>query len=166
MNPIAFEMPRPQSCFFCDRMGSGSGASVIFEDDLTVARVNGRPFQGGQALVITRRHAPTLFDLTEPEAAAVIRAAGRLGAAVARAFGADGILLYQNNGRMSGQEVPHFHLHIVPQYRATSPWGNGPRHIAALEGKPFIPSTPIDLTPDQLRVISGRIREMLARVAG
>ena len=39
-----------------------------------------------------------------------------LGREVARlvdAFQPDGVLLYQNNGSGSGQEVPHFHLHIL-----------------------------------------------------
>ena len=49
----------------------------------------------------------------------------------------DGLLLYQNNGVGSGQEVPHFHLHVVPR-RHGSDWGFGPPHIRRLEadGKP------------------------------
>lgn len=156
-----FPMPTPEACFFCERIARGTGAAVIASDELTVMRVNGRPFQPGQALVIPRRHAPTLFDLTDLEAEALMRAARRLAAAVTRAFDAEGILLYQNNGRLSGQEVPHFHLHVVPQYHETSPWGNGPRHIAALEGKPFIPSRPSDLDEDARRAVAARIRAAL-----
>jgi diadenosine tetraphosphate (Ap4A) HIT family hydrolase len=44
----------------------------------------------------------------------------------------EGILLYQNNGVGSGQEIPHFHLHVVPR-RAGSDWGLGPPHLARLE---------------------------------
>jgi hypothetical protein len=40
--------------------------------------------------------------------------------------------LYQNNGVGSGQEVSHFHLHVVPRH-AGSEWGLGPPHIAHLE---------------------------------
>ena len=35
-------------------------------------------------------------------------------------------------GTGSGQEVPHFHLHVVPR-RAGSDWGYGPPHIARLQ---------------------------------
>ena len=48
------------------------------------------------------------------------------------AYAPDGVLLYQNNGLGSGQEVPHFHLHVVPR-TPTSDWGLGPPHIARLE---------------------------------
>jgi diadenosine tetraphosphate (Ap4A) HIT family hydrolase len=42
---------------------------------------------------------------------------------------APALLLYQNNGILSGQEVPHFHLHVVPR-SAGSDWGTGPAHLA------------------------------------
>lgn len=35
----------------------------------------------------------------------------------------------------SAQEVPHFHLHVVPR-RKDSDWGFGPPHIARLERRP------------------------------
>lgn len=157
----AFPMPGTERCFFCERIREGTGAAVIESDGLTVTRVNGRQFQEGQVVVIPRRHAPTLFDLSEAEANAVMRAAQRVAAALVRAFDAGGILLYQNNGRLSGQEVPHFHLHVVPQYRETSPWGNGPRRIAALEGRPFIPNRPTELGEAERRAIAQRIRAAL-----
>jgi histidine triad (HIT) family protein len=47
-------------------------------------------------------------------------------------YAPDGVLLYQNNGVGSGQEVPHFHLHVVPR-TPSSDWGLGPPHIARLE---------------------------------
>ena len=38
---------------------------------------------------------------------------------------------YQNNGVTSLQEVPHFHVHVVPR-REAGGWGAGPPHISAL----------------------------------
>jgi diadenosine tetraphosphate (Ap4A) HIT family hydrolase len=59
-------------------------------------------------------------------------AAKRLTHVMVGAFAPDGVLLYQNNGVGSGQEIPHFHLHVVPR-RTGSDWGLGPPHIARLE---------------------------------
>lgn len=59
-------------------------------------------------------------------------AAKHLTQVMVEAFAPDGVLLYQNNGTGSGQEVPHFHLHVVPR-RAGSDWGFGPPHLAKLE---------------------------------
>ena len=83
-------------------------------------------------MVLPVRHAPTLLDLTEPEGCAVMAAAKRLTQVLVAAYAPDGVLLYQNNGTGSGQEVPHFHLHVVPR-RPGSDWGLGPPHIARLE---------------------------------
>lgn len=44
-------------------------------------------------------------------------------------------------------------MHLVPKYRETSPWGNGPRHIAEATGKPFVPSRPIELTESERRSV-------------
>ena len=55
-------------------------------------------------------------------------------------YAPDGLLLYQNNGVGSGQEVPHFHMHVVPR-REGSAWGFGPPHIARLEP----PNRPVHL---------------------
>lgn len=105
---------------------------IIAEAPLTMTLLNGRQFEIGQCAVIPLRHAPTILDLTADESAAIMLAARRLTEAFADEYGTDGVLLYQNNGTGSGQEVPHFHLHVVPR-RAGSDWGLGPPHIERLE---------------------------------
>ena len=94
--------------------------------------VNGRQFEVGQCIVIPKRHAPTLLDLCERECSAVMAAAQRVSNALVNAYSPEGVLLYQNNGTGSGQEVPHFHLHVVPR-QPGSDWGLGPPHLERLE---------------------------------
>lgn len=62
--------------------------------------------------------------------------------ALVRAYDPDGLNLIQNNGVIAGQDAPHFHMHVVPRRKVGSNWGNGPPHIAVLEGK--APSKPRD----------------------
>jgi histidine triad (HIT) family protein len=122
-----------QPCYLCEIVAGGSGCwNVIEHRDLTVTILNGRQFEVGQCMVLPARHAPTLLDLTEQEAASVMVAAQRIAGVLVKAYAPDGVLLYQNNGTGSGQEVPHFHLHVVPR-RSNSDWGFGPPHIALLE---------------------------------
>ena len=78
---------------------------------------------------------PTLFDLTDEEAEAVIQTIRRMADALVRAYDPDGVNLIQNNGVVAGQHAPHFHMHVVPRRRSGSDRGNGPPHIAVLEGK-------------------------------
>ena len=129
---MPFDLPEGNGCLFCERIeGERDDWAVISEDDSAVSFVNPRQFEEGQALVIPRRHAPTLLDLTEDEAAALMRHARRVAQAIVDTFDPDGLTLYQNNGVVSYQEVPHVHMHVVPR-RYNSGWGEGPPHLAAL----------------------------------
>ena len=128
-----FPMPDGNPCFFCEIVnGNAHQWQIIGGDELTMTLLNGRQFETGQCVVIPRRHAPTLLDLEAAEDAAVMAAARRLARALVDAYSPDGVLIYQNNGTGSGQEVPHFHLHVVPR-QPDSNWGFGPPHIERLE---------------------------------
>jgi histidine triad (HIT) family protein len=119
-------------CYLCAIAAQPDSWNLIDRTELTITVLNGRQFEIGQCMVLPVRHAPTLLDLTESEGAAVMTAARRLARILVTEYAPDGVLLYQNNGLGSGQEVPHFHLHVVPR-TPTSDWGFGPPHIARLE---------------------------------
>ena len=126
-------MPDVDGCFFCEiANGHTHQWQIIEEDDLTMTLLNGRQFEMGQCVIIPRRHAPTLLDLEAAEEGAVMAAAKRLSRALVDAYSPDGMLIYQNNGVGSGQEVPHYHLHVVPR-QPESDWGFGPPHLERLE---------------------------------
>ena len=128
-----FAMPVMEPCYFCELARQGTqGWNFIERDELTMTVLNGRQFEAGQCIVFPVRHAPTLLDLDDAEGAAVMRAAKRIGTAITQALAPEALLLYQNNGILSGQEVPHFHLHVVPR-TAGSDWGMGPSHLARLQ---------------------------------
>jgi histidine triad (HIT) family protein len=129
---MPFELPQQDRCIFCERIASGRDDwAVFYEDASTLAFINPRQFEEGQALVIPRRHSPTLLDLRDDEAASLMRAVRRVAIAMAAAFDPDGMTIYQNNGVASYQEVPHAHFHVVPR-RYGSGWGEGPPHLAKI----------------------------------
>lgn len=129
---MTLPLPLMDPCYLCEIVAEPAGWNLIDRTDATLTILNGRQFEIGQCMVLPLRHAPTLLDLTEAEGTAVMAAAKRLARALVAAYAPDGVLLYQNNGLGSGQEVPHFHLHVVPR-TPTSDWGAGPPHIARLE---------------------------------
>jgi len=130
---MTLPLPKMDPCYLCGIVEHPKSWNLIERTALTATILNGRQFETGQCMVVPLRHAPTLLDLTEAEEGAVMAAAKRLAKALIAAFVPNGVLLYQNNGVGSGQEVPHFHLHVVPR-TPTSDWGFGPPHIARLEG--------------------------------
>lgn len=136
---MSFPLPDGDPCYFCELVASGKTAwNVLQRNEMTMTVLNGRQYEVGQCIVFPIRHAPTLIDLREAEGTAVMNAAKRLTQVMVNEFGPDGVLLYQNNGTGSGQEVPHFHLHVVPR-RKDSDWGMGPPHIARLERREHPP---------------------------
>ena len=117
-----FELPKPrrEQCPFCDNVAGrhterGVGCAVVLETNLTLTFVEPRRKHLGRLLVITKRHVPTLLDLTDKEAAAIMRDTRRAALAVTKALKPDGLTIYQNNGVGAGHEIPHVHMHVVPR---------------------------------------------------
>ena len=131
---MPIRLPDVDRCYFCEIVRARDRWNIVEEAALTLTMLNGRQYEMGQCIIVPTRHAPTLLDLTVEEEAAVMSAARRTAYALVKAFNPDGILLYQNNGVGSGQEVPHFHLHVVPRTPG-SDWGLGPSPIARLESR-------------------------------
>ena len=65
-------------CYFCEAIAGRSEKAIVEETDLTLTLVNWMQFELGQVYVIPRRHAPTLFDLTDEEAVAVFHTVRRI----------------------------------------------------------------------------------------
>ena len=129
---MPIRLPVMAPCYFCEGIARRDDRwNVVEETALTQTLLNGRQFETGQCIVVPVRHAPTLLDLRVEEEAAVMAAARRAARALVEAFDPDGVLLYQTNGIDAGQEVPHFHLHVVPR-RMGSGWGAGPPHLAGV----------------------------------
>ena len=104
-------------CIFCKIAAGELPSYTLFEDGEFKIILDRYPWSRGHALVLLKRHAKNIFELTEPEAsklsAHVLRAAGAVNAALAP----DGINILQNNGEAAGQSVGHFHTHIIPRYQ-------------------------------------------------
>ena len=156
---MPLNLPETDACYFCEIIdGRSDRWNVLAEEESTLTLLNGRQFEDGQCLVVSRRHAPTILDLTAQESASVMRAARVACEILVRAFNPDGVLLYQNNGTGSGQEVPHFHLHVVPR-RENSDWGFGPPHVARLESALRPNRDHTQVTDDKRRTVE-RLRRL------
>ena len=106
----------PGQCIFCRLIGGEIPAARVYEDELTLAFMDLGQVNPGHVLVVVKRHAATLLDLTPDEAAAAMRTARRLALAIKQTFAPPGITLLQANGKEGGQTVFHFHLHVVPRH--------------------------------------------------
>ncbi|QIL81225.1 HIT family protein [Diaphorobacter sp. HDW4A] len=106
----------PGHCIFCRLVAREIPAAVVHEDELTIAFMDLGQVTPGHVLVATKRHADTLYDLTDAEAAAVMQVSRRIALAAQKAFPSAGLTLLQANGAEGGQTVKHFHMHVVPRH--------------------------------------------------
>jgi histidine triad (HIT) family protein len=103
-------------CIFCTIVEGRAPAEVVFEDEETLAFMDINPANPGHTLVIPKRHVRNLYGLDEETAAAVMRTTVRVANAIEAALQPDGMNLVQSNERAGGQEIFHFHLHIIPRW--------------------------------------------------
>ena len=103
-------------CVFCLIDQGTIPASVVYRDERTLAFMDLNQPTRGHVLVIPHRNCADLFDIAPEDAAAVMQTTRLLAAAVKAAVNADGIQLWQSNGKAAMQEVFHFHMHIFARF--------------------------------------------------
>ena len=119
-------------CVFCRIVAKTIPATVVHEDEHTLAFMDIGQVNPGHVLVALKAHAENIFALQDAQAAALFRSAARVARAIRAAFEPEGLSVYQANGSVAGQTVLHFHLHLVPRYQGdgmalTWPVKNPPR---------------------------------------
>jgi len=120
---------------------------TVYEDETTYAFLDANPLAPGHTLVIPKEPYERLEDMPPATAADVFGVLGEISAAVETAVDADATTIAVNNGAAAGQEVPHVHWHIVPQFEDRTA-----RPIHALfDGA--------DLSDDEMERIASRIRD-------
>jgi histidine triad (HIT) family protein len=110
-------MPTASSdCIFCRIVAGELPATIIDEDERTIAFMDISPATRGHALVIPRRHATDLHAIDAEDLHACGDAAKRLAERMRERLGADGVNLINSCGAAAWQTVFHFHVHVVPRY--------------------------------------------------
>lgn len=103
-------------CIFCKLRDGQIPAMKIFEDDKTLVFMDINPLSSGHCLVITKTHAPNLFEVPVEDLQAAIATAQRVALAIRDGLKPDGLNMLQANGAAAFQSVPHFHLHLIPRW--------------------------------------------------
>jgi histidine triad (HIT) family protein len=122
-------MAADPDCLFCKIAAGELPATLVHEDDRTVAFMDINPGTRGHLLVVPREHSRDLFDIGAEDLSACIAAARTMAELVRDKLGADGVNLLNSCGRAAWQTVFHFHVHVIPRYSNDPlrlPWVPGP----------------------------------------
>ncbi len=93
-------------------------ATIVYEDEDTLAFMDIGPIIKGHTLVIPKTCYETAIETPDEVLAKLMRVAKRIAAAQIEKLDADGVNIMQNNGKAAGQEVPHIHIHVIPRFTA------------------------------------------------
>jgi histidine triad (HIT) family protein len=130
-------------CIFCSIVAGDAPATIIDEDEHTIAFMDIHPWTRGHALVIPREHHENLHEIPEETLSQVAAAAKRLAGRVRDGLEADGVNLLNSTGRAAWQTVFHFHVHVIPRY----------------EGDPLeLPVRPQEGDPDEIAEDAEKLR--------
>ncbi len=91
-------------------------ATIVYEDEHTLAFLDIAPNNPGHTLVIPKEPARDIFDIDEASWLAVMKTVHLLAPVIREAVDAHGVNIAMNNGVAAGQKVFHPHVHIVPRY--------------------------------------------------
>jgi histidine triad (HIT) family protein len=117
------------NCIFCKIVAGELPATIVDEDEDTIAFMDINPATKGHALVVPRRHVIDLREIEPHQLAATAGAAQRLAVKMHERLGADGVNLLNSWGSAAWQTVYHFHIHVIPRYDGDPlrlPWVPGP----------------------------------------
>lgn len=105
-----------QDCIFCKIIAGQIPSAKVYDCGGVYAFLDIAPVNKGHALVVTKKHYATLFDLPEDLGRELLTALQVVGKAVMSATGAAGLNLGMNNFEAAGQLVHHAHFHLIPRH--------------------------------------------------
>lgn len=118
-----------ETCFICNKHDGiiKTDGVVIYEDEFVyVGHTDNNREQGylGHLMIDLKRHIPTLGDMTLNEAEAFGVILTKVSKALMESENAEHIY-----SLVSGNSVPHLHIHIVPRYPGTPKQFWGPMSV-------------------------------------
>jgi histidine triad (HIT) family protein len=104
-------------CIFCKIVTGLAPSYRVMEDEHAVAFLDIAPATPGHTLIVPREHARDLWELSEDACAEVARLVHRVSSLLRAALTPDGLSVTHATGEAAGQDVFHFHAHVVPRWQ-------------------------------------------------
>ncbi len=103
-------------CLFCKIVIKTIKAEIIYEDVETLAFLDIHPRSTGHTVIIPKKHVANILDLCDALVAPTFLTVKRVSAILNTALNSDGFIIGINHGRISGQEIDHLHIHVIPRF--------------------------------------------------
>ena|SRR3989344_536606 len=103
-------------CIFCKIAKGEVPSEKFYEDKDFFAFLDIHPKSKGHAILTPKVHFENIFDAKENELLKLGEALKKVSNILKQKYGCDGVNLINNSGKVAGQEINHFHFHIIPRY--------------------------------------------------
>jgi diadenosine tetraphosphate (Ap4A) HIT family hydrolase len=133
----------------CGKYGAGGGDLHVADLESSRVFLHEDQFFPGYVLLVLRRHARELYELSAPERRVLIEEVSRVAEALARVFRP-----VKMNYELLGNQVPHIHWHLVPRL-STDPEPHAPIWRVAHEPAPLDPATARERVDRIRRALAG-----------
>ena len=104
-----------ESCIFCKIIKGDIPSFKVYEDEKTLAFEDINPISPGHTLIVPKRHAKDLWEISDDDLIAIHLASKKVIQAIKSALNPSGVACVQLNGPGANQVVLHYHLHLIPR---------------------------------------------------
>jgi diadenosine tetraphosphate (Ap4A) HIT family hydrolase len=100
----------------CPLCAAARRTDPLASNEHAVAVLDQYPVSPGHALVVSRRHAADVFDLSPDEQRSLWALLPEVKAAIEQTHSPAGYNIGANAGAAAGQTIAHVHVHVIPRY--------------------------------------------------
>ena len=100
-------------CIFCKIINGEIPTKIIAETNKSLAFMDACPLTKGHSLIIPKNHYEKIQDRPAEENAELFETVRKVISKVDKLTNAT--LVAVHNGKESGQEIPHVHVHLIPR---------------------------------------------------
>ena len=104
------------NCIFCKIIKKEAPSNTIYEDEIVKVIMNIDPQTNGHLLVLPKEHVVNIMDIKEETITHMIKVIREnIYPDLKKKLNCIGLTIAQNNEY--GQEIKHFHMHLMPRYQ-------------------------------------------------
>ena len=104
-------------CLFCKIVNREILSEIVYENDNVLAFLDINPSTKGHTLIIPKKHHQDLNDCPLEVLTSLLEVVKTLENDYRTKYQTTSFNLLLNSGKESGQEINHFHFHLIPRYK-------------------------------------------------
>ena len=100
-------------CIFCKIISKEVPAKILYEDEYSISFLDAFPVAKGHTLVIPKKHFAQIQDMPSDMNQKLFDTVHKMITKIDSVMGSTLVLIH--NGKDSGQEIMHVHVHLIPR---------------------------------------------------